>query len=77
MLQTAGMDKAAMMEWHAEFESRSPEAHHNCAVLFSLTVSFKLSVYIRIAWILLKNYPVFSFSNGITTQTLTLTEKII
>jgi DNA-binding transcriptional MerR regulator len=29
MLQAAGMDEAAMMKWHAEFESRSPEAHHD------------------------------------------------
>ncbi len=26
MLQAAGMDEPAMMKWHAEFESRSPEA---------------------------------------------------
>jgi hypothetical protein len=29
MLQAAGMDEAAMMKWHAEFEFRSPEAHHD------------------------------------------------
>ncbi|HJV64294.1 MAG TPA: MerR family transcriptional regulator [Geomonas sp.] len=28
MLSAAGMDEAAMMKWHAEFETRAPEAHH-------------------------------------------------
>ena len=28
MLKSAGMDEAAMKTWHAEFESRAPEAHH-------------------------------------------------
>lgn len=37
MLQAAGMDEPAMMKWHAEFESRSPEAHHN--FLLSLGIS--------------------------------------
>jgi len=29
MLRAAGMDEAAMLKWHAEFESRSPGAHHD------------------------------------------------
>ena len=29
MLQAAGMDEPAMMKWHAEFEYRSPGAHHD------------------------------------------------
>ncbi len=37
MLQAAGMDEPAMMKWHAEFESRSPEAHHD--FLLSLGIS--------------------------------------
>jgi MerR family transcriptional regulator, thiopeptide resistance regulator len=28
MLQAAGMDEAALIRWHAEFEHRAPEAHH-------------------------------------------------
>lgn len=28
MLRAAGMDEAAMGKWHAEFERRAPEAHH-------------------------------------------------
>jgi len=28
MLEAAGMDEAAMAVWHAEFENRAPEAHH-------------------------------------------------
>lgn len=28
MLRAAGMDEAAMCRWHAEFEKRAPEAHH-------------------------------------------------
>jgi MerR family transcriptional regulator, thiopeptide resistance regulator len=28
MLQAAGMDQQAMDRWHAEFEHRAPEAHH-------------------------------------------------
>jgi MerR family transcriptional regulator, thiopeptide resistance regulator len=28
MLQAAGMDEAAMMKWHSEFECRAPESHH-------------------------------------------------
>jgi len=28
MLQAAGMDDVAMDTWHAEFESRAPQAHH-------------------------------------------------
>ena len=27
MLETAGMDDASMMKWHAEFEDRAPNAH--------------------------------------------------
>lgn len=37
MLHAAGMDEPAMMKWHAEFESRSPEAHHD--FLLSLGIS--------------------------------------
>lgn len=37
ILQAAGMDEPAMMKWHAEFESRSPEAHHD--FLLSLGIS--------------------------------------
>ncbi|WP_020587722.1 MerR family transcriptional regulator [Desulfobacter curvatus] len=37
MLQAAGMDESAMMKWHAEFESRSPGAHHD--FLLSLGIS--------------------------------------
>ena len=29
MLEAAGMDEAAMTLWHAEFEYRAPEAHHD------------------------------------------------
>lgn len=28
MLEAAGMDESDMMRWHAEFESRAPNAHH-------------------------------------------------
>lgn len=28
MLESAGMDEAAMKQWHVEFERRAPEAHH-------------------------------------------------
>lgn len=28
MLASAGMDEAAMRAWHAEFEKRAPQAHH-------------------------------------------------
>lgn len=28
MLRAAGMDEAAMLKWHTEFEKRAPEAHH-------------------------------------------------
>lgn len=37
MLQAAGMDEPAMMKWHAEFEFRSPQAHHD--FLLSLGIS--------------------------------------
>ncbi|WP_321494043.1 MerR family transcriptional regulator [uncultured Desulfobacter sp.] len=37
MLQAAGMDEPAMMKWHAEFEFRSPRAHHD--FLLSLGIS--------------------------------------
>ena len=29
MLQAAGMDEKAMAKWHAEFETRAPQAHHD------------------------------------------------
>ena len=29
MLEAAGMDEEGMMKWHAEFESRSSQAHHD------------------------------------------------
>ena len=37
MLRAAGVSEAAMDAWHAEFESRAPEAH--CAFLASLGIS--------------------------------------
>ena len=32
MLRTAGMDAQAMNRWHAEFERRAPQAHHEFLV---------------------------------------------
>ena len=29
MLKSAGMDEEGMRAWHAEFEKRSPDAHHD------------------------------------------------
>lgn len=29
MLEAAGMDESAMQRWHAEFEVRAPQAHHD------------------------------------------------
>lgn len=37
MLESAGMDEEGMKTWHAEFEKRSPEAHHD--FLLSLGIS--------------------------------------
>lgn len=45
MLRAAGMDEAAMMKWHAEFEQRAPEAHHH--FLLSLGISEEEAHYIR------------------------------
>ncbi len=39
MLRAAGMDEKAMERWHAEFEQRAPEAHHE--FLLSLGISGK------------------------------------
>lgn len=47
MLQTAGMDEAAMAIWHAEFEALAPEAHHE--LLLSLVISEPETNAIR-AW---------------------------
>lgn len=37
MLETAGMDESAMQHWHAEFETRAPQAHYD--FLLSLGIS--------------------------------------
>ncbi len=37
MLETAGMNESSMMKWHAEFECRAPESHHE--FLLSLGIS--------------------------------------
>ena len=29
MLEAAGMDEAAMVRWHAQFEQLAPKAHHD------------------------------------------------
>jgi hypothetical protein len=29
MLEAAGLDEAAKVRWHAEFEARAPDAHHD------------------------------------------------
>ena len=39
MLRAAGMDDAAMKRWHAEFEQRAPDGHHE--FLLSLGISEK------------------------------------
>ena len=45
MLRAAGMDEAAMQQWHAEFERRAPQAHH--AFLLSLGIDEKEALVIR------------------------------
>jgi len=45
MLQAAGMDEAAMMKWHSEFERRAPEAHHQ--FLLTLGISEEETLFIR------------------------------
>jgi len=45
MLRAAGMDENAMARWHAEFESRAPNAHHD--FLVSLGISEKEVLHIR------------------------------
>lgn len=45
MLRAAGMDDAAMQRWHAEFESRAPEAHHR--FLLSLGIEEEEALAIR------------------------------
>lgn len=45
MLQAAGMDEAAMMKWHSEFERRTPEAHHQ--FLLTLGISEEETLFIR------------------------------
>ncbi|MHC1727024.1 MAG: MerR family transcriptional regulator [Syntrophobacteraceae bacterium] len=37
MLQAAGMDEQAMDRWHAEFEHRAPEAHHQFLLSLGIT----------------------------------------
>lgn len=45
MLRAAGMDEAAMGRWHAEFEHRAPEAHHQ--FLCALGISEEEALVIR------------------------------
>ena len=45
MLRAAGMDEAAMKKWHAAFERRAPEAHHQ--FLLSLGISQAEALVIR------------------------------
>lgn len=45
MLRAAGMDDAAMGRWHAEFERRAPQAHHD--FLRSLGISERETALIR------------------------------
>lgn len=45
MLRAAGMDEPAMDRWHAEFELRAPEAHHE--FLLSLGIAEKEVLLIR------------------------------
>lgn len=45
MLRAAGLDQRAMDCWHAEFESRAPEAHHE--FLLSLGIPEKEALEIR------------------------------
>lgn len=45
MLRAAGMDEAAMWRWHAEFERRAPEAHHQ--FLLSLGITEEEALLIR------------------------------
>lgn len=45
MLRAAGMDEAAMGKWHAEFERRAPEAHHQ--FLLALGIGEDEALFIR------------------------------
>jgi len=45
MFRAAGMDEAAMRNWHREFELRAPEDHH--AFLLALDISEKEALQIR------------------------------
>ena len=45
MLRAAGMSEAAMETWHAEFERRAPEAHHQ--FLLGLGISVAEALLIR------------------------------
>lgn len=45
MLQAAGMDEEAMCRWHAEFERRAPDEHHE--FLISLGIAEKEVAEIR------------------------------
>jgi len=45
MLRAAGMDDAAMLKWHAEFERRAPEEHHQ--FLLSLGIAKEEALAIR------------------------------
>jgi len=45
MLRAVGMDDAAMVRWHTEFERRAPEAHHQ--FLLTLGISEDEALFIR------------------------------
>lgn len=44
MLRAAGMDDAAMARWHREFETRSPQAHHDFLLSLGITVDEVLQI---------------------------------
>jgi len=39
MLAAAGMDESAMQRWHAEFEGRAPQTHHDFLLSLGISVS--------------------------------------
>ena len=45
MLRSAGMDEAATERWHAAFEQRAPQAHHD--ILLSLGIAENKALRIR------------------------------
>jgi hypothetical protein len=45
MMESSGMDQAAMIRWHYEFEKRAPEAHHE--FLMSLGIPENEAAQIR------------------------------